>query len=80
VCPQRAFDRSVYSAAVYGRETLPGRTGIYDRFRCNAQMLIDEANVETVTLEGEATEEERVKYCRRCEMACPVGRKQGDSL
>lgn len=75
VCPQQTFDRPVYIPAAYGRATLPGRTGVYDRFRCNEQMLIDEANVETATVEDQATVEQRVKYCRRCEMACPVGRK-----
>lgn len=73
VCPQHAFNRRVYSQAVYGRDTLPGRTGVYDRFRCNEQMLIDEANVEVVGSEEEAAVVRRVKYCRRCEMACPIG-------
>lgn len=73
VCPQHAFDRPVYSYAVYGRETLPGRTGVYDRLRCNEQMLIDEANVDIVDSEEEAAVVRRVKYCRRCEMACPIG-------
>lgn len=73
VCPQQAFKRPVYSQAVYGRETLPGRTGVYDRFRCNEQMLIDEANVETVDIEKKEAVVRQVKYCRRCEMACPIG-------
>jgi epoxyqueuosine reductase len=72
VCPQHSFNRTVYSQAAYGRETLPGRTGVYDRFRCNEQMMLDVANVETVDT-GKEKGVKRVKYCRRCEMACPVG-------
>ncbi|MBI9093204.1 MAG: epoxyqueuosine reductase [Desulfobacterium sp.] len=73
VCPQQAFNHPVYSQAAYGRETLPGRTGVYDRFRCNEQMLIDEANVEAMDSDKKEGVVQRVKYCRRCEMACPVG-------
>lgn len=73
VCPQLSFNRPVYSHAAYGCETLPGRTGVYDRFRCNEQMLIDEANAETIDSEERKAAVRRVKYCRRCEMACPIG-------
>jgi epoxyqueuosine reductase len=73
-CPQRAFNRTAYSRADYGRETLPGRTGVYDRFRCNEQMLIDEANGEVVDRREKEAVVRRMKYCRRCEMACPIGR------
>jgi epoxyqueuosine reductase len=73
VCPQQAFNRPVYSRATYGRQTLPGRTGVYDRFRCNEQMLVDEANGETVDSGKKGAVVRRVKYCRRCEMACPIG-------
>ena len=72
-CPQGAFDHQIYSPPTYNREQLPGRSGVYDRFRCNQQMLIDEANEETVDVVGKETVERRVKYCRRCEMACPMG-------
>lgn len=75
VCPQHAFERPVYSPEAYGRDTLPGRTGVYDRLRCNERMLADEAAMETVTVEGRQEPLQRVKYCRRCELACPVGKQ-----
>lgn len=67
-CPQAAFARQIYSKAAYGLEALPGRSGTYNRFRCNRQMERDETNFEAV----KPGNEQRVKYCRECELACPV--------
>jgi len=81
-CPQRAFDDIVYSATALGIGSLPGRSGCYDRARCNIQM---EKDIEIAATEQSAawasTANERnpsdtlsVQFCRRCEFACPVGR------
>jgi epoxyqueuosine reductase len=58
-CPQRAFPQ-----------------GSYSRDLCMRQMNMDEAN--RVILEKEVEEDSPrvcVKYCRACELACPVGRE-----
>jgi epoxyqueuosine reductase len=55
--------------------------GEYSRARCDRQMEVDEAN--EVTIEGwvEDGPPARVrKYCRACELACPVGRRSKSEL
>jgi epoxyqueuosine reductase len=72
-CPQKAFDEIVYSSAQMGVTDLPGRNGSFSRSTCNNQMQsdIDAAIEETDPESGEM--EKIIKYCRRCELACPVG-------
>jgi epoxyqueuosine reductase len=58
VCPQKAF-----------------KDGAYSRALCNEQMKRDEANV----VIGEEKQEKDlpsryIRYCRACELACPVGK------
>lgn len=82
-CPQHAFDESVLSPAEAGMSTLPGRDGHFARARCMIQMDQDaqssgiQASESEVTaavdMEGMPQRSERVHYCRRCELACPVG-------
>jgi len=72
-CPQQAFSTNVYAVEDYAMDELPGRSGVYNRFQCNRQMDIDIANAEVIDIEGRAALGKRVKYCRECEMACPVG-------
>jgi epoxyqueuosine reductase len=68
VCPEKAMDEK---AAVFGSfdpaAALPGRDGAYDRERCNVRMEKDIAK-------STAAGQEPIKYCRRCEFACPVGK------
>jgi epoxyqueuosine reductase len=47
---------------------LPGRDGAYDRERCNVRM---EKDIAKSTAGGIP---EPIRYCRRCEFACPVGK------
>jgi epoxyqueuosine reductase len=58
-CPQGAFTR-----------------GRYDRARCAIQMTLDEAHPVAVELDGPQGPRVRrvIRYCRACELACPVGR------
>lgn len=72
-CPQQAFDHIVFSPAEIGFEKLPGRNGSFSRPTCNRQMGkdIDAAEEEIDPDSGEM--EKIVKYCRRCELACPEG-------
>ena len=47
------------------------RNGTYQRVYCQIQMRIDESNTKPLP-ENSGTE--HVRYCRACELACPVGR------
>lgn len=72
-CPEKAFENIVFSAAELGLEHLPARTGCYVRSTCNLQMLKNnEDAVEDIDPESGGLEK-IIKYCRRCELACPVG-------
>jgi epoxyqueuosine reductase len=75
VCPQNAFAEKIYSIEEYEQEDLPGRSGVYDRLSCNQQMLMDESNFVEVKTGNQANQKKIIKYCRECEMACPVGLK-----
>jgi epoxyqueuosine reductase len=58
ICPQRAF-----------------RDGSYNRTLCDQQMTMDfDQPVYLEQWMGEYSEKKVVKYCRACELACPVGR------
>jgi epoxyqueuosine reductase len=61
-CPRGAFAEQVYTEAEYALAELPGRTGVYDRLRCDQQMTIDAG-----------TSAPQVRYCRACELACTIG-------
>jgi epoxyqueuosine reductase len=75
-CPQNAFGEKTFFLEEYGQKELPGRNGVFDRVKCNYQMEIDNANYEEVQIEGQAEPTTRVKYCRKCELTCPVGREK----
>lgn len=86
-CPQKAFDRMVHSSVETGISDLPGRDGFFSRARCMNQMGIDiedskapvdetfysGLDLSSVERESISHREERIKWCRRCELACPVG-------
>ena len=71
-CPQKAFAETIYTSKEYGIAALPGRTGVYSRLRCNQQMTADNAAFESIAIDGQVEPATRVKYCRECELACPV--------
>ncbi len=72
-CPQNAFDRPIFSARDTELNQLPGRDGTYSRATCNHQMRVDiDAASEDIDPES-GRMEKIIKYCRRCELACPVG-------
>ncbi|MEJ2639143.1 MAG: epoxyqueuosine reductase [Desulfosarcinaceae bacterium] len=72
-CPQAAFDNQVFSADAMGIDQLPGRSGCFSRATCNIQMQADiDASEEDVDPES-GRMEKIIKYCRACELACPVG-------
>jgi len=80
-CPQSAFERIVYSEAEIGMAELPGRNGCFSRLECNIQMGNDIGNAEidvgdmaeSAVDVGEISQTKTcIRYCRKCEMACPV--------
>ncbi len=70
VCPIKAMHNQVWSSDQLGTSHIPALDGAYSRELCNNRM---EQDIE----ESEPTPEDRnlVKYCRKCEFACPVGRQ-----
>ncbi|HAA89128.1 MAG: hypothetical protein XD63_1180 [Thermoanaerobacterales bacterium 50_218] len=75
VCPQNAFEKQIYTEEEYGRAELPGRKGNYNRIACNVQMRKDEDSAEFLKVGTSGDYIKVVKYCRRCELSCPVGTK-----
>lgn len=77
-CPQDAFAERIYSVEAYGMEALPGRDGDYSRLRCNRQMMVDEMESEELISDDnrKGSTKRIVRYCRKCEMACPIGSEQ----
>jgi epoxyqueuosine reductase len=70
VCPEKAMlDKVVAFESVEDGLALPARDGTYDRRRCNVRMEkdIDESK-------GHPGGQVPTKYCRKCEMVCPVGK------
>jgi epoxyqueuosine reductase len=58
------------------REACPQKAftqGSYGRGFCVKQMGLDEANRATLETEVEDTPRACVKYCRACELTCPIG-------
>jgi len=76
VCPQEAFQNKIYLEKQFGLAMLPARTGVYSRNLCNVQIERDDENSEKIVVERPDEPGKLVKYCRRCELACPVGKKQ----
>ncbi len=72
-CPQFAFAAKLYAGTEYGIAELPGRDGAYSRFRCNRQMVIDASDSDQIKSVNPASRKRQIKYCRKCELACPVG-------
>lgn len=86
-CPQHAFDRLILSPEEAGIDSLPGRDGRFSRAGCTVQMDADVEDSEigvakgflsgldsaAQAARGTAGAEKRIKWCRRCEFACPVG-------
>ena len=85
-CPQEAFAKAVLSPAEAGIDALPGRDGSFSRATCSVQTdrdmqasgveLNDEYGMErqmTGSAAAEPRADGRIKWCRRCELACPVG-------
>jgi epoxyqueuosine reductase len=75
-CPQDSYGEIALSSTETGIAALPGRDGRFSKGRCTIQMNKDVADGKATfgelgveVLQGAGF----VKYCRRCEFACPVG-------
>jgi epoxyqueuosine reductase len=84
-CPQGAFDQQIYDPASRGPrrlpERLPGRTGHFSRAACNIQMEADIRNAVERSRSADGTDRVKIiKYCRVCELSCPVGSAEPTSL
>ena len=73
VCPVNAFNQGGYRPSDYGQEILPGTDGHFSRQACYIQMDRDETAERKEKIDGFEAPVPVIKYCRRCEMACPVG-------
>lgn len=68
-CPQSAFNMVRINRKDFGQKILPGRDGNYSRPACNIQMKMDEA-----------AQNGFIRYCRECELVCPVGRQPNPDI
>lgn len=75
-CPQKAFKKNIFSKTDYELDHLPGRNGDYSRPTCNVQMEKNIAKALPEKIDGFNEPVKTIKYCRRCELACPVGRSK----
>ncbi len=73
-CPRKTFGDKIYDSRDYGQEILPGRDGSFSRPLCNGQMEADNAVAQEEIVEGFDDPVKIIKYCRNCELACPVGK------
>ncbi|MCJ7806911.1 MAG: epoxyqueuosine reductase, partial [Clostridia bacterium] len=73
-CSHGCFKEVVHTSFKYGRGELPGRGGQYNRIICNTQMTRDEETAREHNVPGIGESVRVVKYCRKCELSCPVGK------
>jgi epoxyqueuosine reductase len=71
VCPENAMHNKVSSFEMTDSSIeIPARDGIYDREACNIRMEKDIRQSKDNVSGRQAS----VKYCRKCEFVCPVGK------
>ncbi len=73
-CPTNAFGKAVHSPVDMGMVTLPGKNGFYDRKTCQLETEKNVADKEDIELDGYKGKVVAIKFCRRCEISCPVGK------
>ncbi len=73
VCPEAAMaEKAPIFDAIDAPVDLPARDGAYNRESCNVRM---EKDIAESKAEGSG-EGALIRYCRKCELACPVGRSR----
>jgi epoxyqueuosine reductase len=73
-CPQNAFNGFVHSPVEFGMITLPGRNGCYSRDLCKIELEKNLEEAEILESDGRDEPIRCIKFCRRCELSCPVGK------
>lgn len=73
-CPRNAFDSAAHSPIEMGMVTLPGKNGWYDREMCRPETEKNIENKEFIQLDGHEEPVGAIKFCRLCELSCPVGK------
>lgn len=72
VCPVNAMDeKAQIFESINVSVALPARDGAYNREICNVRMEKDVAE----SKKNNTGEQAPIKYCRKCEFVCPVGKK-----
>ena len=72
ICPENAMIEKVpLFKSMEFSECSPGRDGTYNRALCNVRMEKDV----TESYKNNGGKQPTIKYCRRCEFVCPVGKK-----
>ena len=75
VCPEGAMaEKAPFFEAIDTPVDLPARDGAYNRESCNVRMEKDIAESKA----EDSGEGALIRYCRKCEFVCPVGRKSGE--
>ena len=71
VCPENAMDEkaSIFNSIEFS-ESLPGRDGAYNKNLCNMRMEKDV----TQSSKNNYGKQPTIKFCRKCEFVCPVGK------
>jgi epoxyqueuosine reductase len=73
VCPENAMDeKAPFFQSIDFYESLPARDGAYNRHLCNIRMEKDVAE----SSKNNYGRQPMIKYCRKCEFICPVGKKR----
>ncbi|CAB1084856.1 hypothetical protein D1AOALGA4SA_12363 [Olavius algarvensis Delta 1 endosymbiont] len=72
-CPRSVFSSIAYSPIEMGMVTLPGRNGSYDRDTCRPETEKNIEEKEFIQLDGYEDPIGAIKFCRLCELSCPVG-------
>jgi epoxyqueuosine reductase len=74
-CPRNAFGKAAHSPVEMGMVTLPGKNGYYDRETCRLETEKNVADKEAIELDGYEGKGVAIKFCRICELSCPVGKE-----
>jgi epoxyqueuosine reductase len=73
VCPENAMtEKASMFESIEFYEPLPGRDGTYSRELCNKRMKKDI----TESTRNNSDKEPTIKFCRKCEFICPVGKRR----
>jgi epoxyqueuosine reductase len=74
-CPRNAFGSAAHSPTEMGMTALPGKNGWYDRETCRPETEKNVEDKEFIKLDGFEEPVGAIKFCRLCELSCPVGKE-----